>query len=246
MKTWSGIIAVTGVLVLATACQSSGAGGRELRITQTDDGCTPVSASVTPGEKIKLVVKNESAKDYEVEGIEGTPLEEVIIPEGRTRTPGFTVPGSTGVYKIKCYIPAGVTTIIELTAGAETTPQAQAPDAPTAQGASFSPADSIVKVALVDYTITPDATSLKAGVIRFDATNDSANHVHEMEVLRVKSNGSLQPMGEVAPLQPGEHGSLTLTLAPGTYRLACFITKGQYGGTIDHYQAGMHTDITVN
>jgi uncharacterized cupredoxin-like copper-binding protein len=246
MKMWSGITAVAGVLVLAAACQSSGAGGRELRITQTDEGCTPASASVTPGEKIKLVVKNESSKDYEVEGIEGTPLEEVVIPEGRTRTPGFTVPASAGVYKIKCYIPAGVTTIIELTADAEMTPQAQAPAPPTAQGASYAPADSIVKVALIDYAITPDATSLKAGVIRFDAMNDSTGHMHEMEVLRVKSNGSLQPLGEVAPLRPGERGSLTLTLAPGTYRLACFITKGQYGGTIDHYLAGMHADITVN
>lgn len=247
MKTWSGVIAVAGILVLGgAACQSSGAGGREVRITQNDDGCTPASVAVTPGEKLKLVVENDSSKDYEVEGIEGTELEEVVIPEGRTRTPGFTVPSREGVFKIKCYVPGGVSTIIELAAGAATTPQSQAPGAPTEHGASFAPADATVKVTLADYTVTPDATSLKAGAIRFDVTNVSTDAVHEMEVLRFKSATSFEPIGEVEILKPGESGSVTLDLEPGTYRLACLVTKGEQGSTIDHYQAGMHADITVN
>ncbi len=247
MKTWSGMIAVAGILVLGAACQSSGAGGREVQITQGNDGCTPTSISVTPGEKLKLVVKNTSSKDYEVEGIEGTELEEVVIPEGLTRTPGYTVPSGDGVHKIKCYVPGGVSTIIELTAGGAATPQTKAPGASTGQGASYAgKADSTVKVTLADYTITPDVAAVKAGAIQFVATNASVDAVHEMEVLRIKSDTSFVPLGEVPPMKPGDHGAVTLKLAPGAYRLACFVTKGEQGSTVDHYQMGMHADITVN
>ncbi len=113
--------AATGLLVLAAACASSGKGGREVQITQRDDGCTPTSIQVAPGEKLKLVVKNESGKDYEIEGVDGTNLEEVIVPKGRTRSPGYTVPSGEGTHKLKCYVPGGVSTIIELRAGAAAT-----------------------------------------------------------------------------------------------------------------------------
>jgi uncharacterized lipoprotein len=117
MKKMSGLVAVAVALALVAACSSSGAGGREVRITQRDDGCEPTSISVTPGEKLKLVVTNESSKDYEIEGIEGAKLEELVVPKGKTRSPGYTVPEGAGVHKLKCYVPAGPSTIIELTAG---------------------------------------------------------------------------------------------------------------------------------
>jgi hypothetical protein len=100
--------------LLLAACGSSGEGGREVEITQTDDGCTPASVSVTRGEKLKLVVTNQASKDSEVEGEQGTKLEEVLIPKGKTRTPGYTVPDSAETQHIKCYIPGGPATIIEL------------------------------------------------------------------------------------------------------------------------------------
>ncbi|HEX5480896.1 MAG TPA: cupredoxin domain-containing protein, partial [Dehalococcoidia bacterium] len=78
--------------ILMTACGSSGAGGRPVDITQADQGCTPATIAATPGEKLKLVVHNTSGKDYEVEGIDGTKLEEVVVPSGKTRTPGYNVP----------------------------------------------------------------------------------------------------------------------------------------------------------
>ena len=70
------------VAVVVTACSSSGAGGRPVDIAQADDGCTPTVITATPGEKLKLVVHNTSGKDYEVEGIDGTKLEELVIPCG--------------------------------------------------------------------------------------------------------------------------------------------------------------------
>lgn len=108
--------AAAGMIVLFAACSSSGAGGRPVTITQAAAGCTPTTIQAKTGEKLKLVVKNTSGKDYEVEGIEGTKLEELIVPAGKTRTPGYNVPGTAGTYKIKCYVPNGVSTTIEVQA----------------------------------------------------------------------------------------------------------------------------------
>jgi len=103
-------------LALSFACDSSGEGGREVLITQTEDGCTPESVDVTTGEKLELTAKNETGDIYELEGENGTQLDEVIVPEGKTRSVGFTVPDEAGTYEVKCYQPGGVTTIIKLEA----------------------------------------------------------------------------------------------------------------------------------
>ena len=71
MRTLLGVcLAIGGMLALA-ACGSSGEGGRKVNITQADEGCTPTSIEATAGEKLNLVVKNDSGGDYEIEGIDG-------------------------------------------------------------------------------------------------------------------------------------------------------------------------------
>ena len=62
-------------------------------------------------------MKNNTDKDYEIEGIEGTQLEEVVVPGGRDRSVGYNVPDDGGTFKIKCYVPGGASTIIEVRAG---------------------------------------------------------------------------------------------------------------------------------
>lgn len=113
--------AVAGIAVFVAACSSSGAGGREVQITQRDDGCTPTEFAAAPGEKLKLVIKNDSSNDpYEVEGIEGTKFEELNVPKGRTRSAGYTVPNSGEIHKLNCYVPGGVSTVLEVrTAGTQ-------------------------------------------------------------------------------------------------------------------------------
>jgi hypothetical protein len=107
------------VPLVALACSNSDNSPRtEVAITQTDDGCTPTSVNVSPGEKLRLAVRNDGKKDHEVEGTEGTKLEEVLVPAGRTRNVDYTVPNNKDVRKIKCYIPGGSTTIIQLVPGA--------------------------------------------------------------------------------------------------------------------------------
>lgn len=229
---------------LATvACSSSGEGGRVVDVTQANDGCSPASIDATPGEKLNLKVKNTSGNTYEIEGIEGTQLEEVLVPEDRTREVGYNVPSEGGTFKIKCYVPGGVSTIIEVKAG--TTSGSSTITAATATGSAPADVDATVTVGLTEYTVTPDKTSVDAGAIKFDATNNSTSMVHELAVLFVNDDGTFENMGEIEDIDPGSGGTVTIILAAGHYQLACLIAPGEAGSTVDHYQAGMHTDFTV-
>ncbi|MDE3094725.1 MAG: cupredoxin domain-containing protein [Chloroflexota bacterium] len=236
--------AVAAVALLA-ACASSGAGGRAVQIAQKDSGCTPTTVQATPGEKLKLVVKNESNKDYEIEGIDGTKLEELIIPSGLTRTPGYTVPDGPGIHKLKCYVPAGVSTIIEIHAGdaAATAPATAA--GVTGISTVAAPAGTVVTATLVDYTITPDRTDVPAGTVTFVAKNASPDHAHELAVLRAKGGGSFEKLGEIEALAPNQSGEMTLRLTPGKYILACLIVPGEAGSTVGHFKLGMETAFRV-
>lgn len=255
MKKLSGpALAGLGLLVLAAACTSSGAGGRKIEITQSNSGCSPTSVSVTPGEKLNLVVRNDSSNDaYEVEGIEGTNLEEVVVHGGKTLSVGYTVPDGAGTHKVKCYVPAGPSTIIELVAGSagstpsstSTSPAAAASPAASATGDAGTQADTSVAVTLTEYAVTADKPSVAAGKIRFIATNVSADQVHELAVLKTKDDGTFDTIGEIEGIDPGQGGSVVLDLAPGIYQLACLIAPGEAGSTVDHYQQGMHTVFTV-
>ncbi len=97
-----------------------------------------------------------------------------------------------------------------------------------------------------------DHATVKAGKVMFLVRNASKSLVHEMLVILLGPPATALPydtagnkvdedaihsLGEVEELRPGAHGSLTLALRPGTYRLMC----NQPG----HYHAGMYTDLTV-
>ena len=235
--------ATIGMTALLAACGSSGAGGRAVNVTQADSGCTPTTIQATPGEKLKLVVKNESGKDYEVEGIEGTKLEEVVVPSGRTRTPGYTVPDGAGTHKIKCYVPGGVSTIIEVQAGG--TPAAGQTPGSTATGQQAPASLAPLAVTLTDYRVDAAADSVPAGTVTFAATNASESNVHELYVLRVKGDGSYETVKELPDILPGAGGELTVDLTPGDYVLACLIVPGEAGSTVDHFKQGMHTPLRV-
>ena len=108
-------LAAAGFVVLLAGCGSSGEGGREVPITQGEEECTPQTIDAAPGEKLNLVVTNESDNEpYELEGEGGTNLEEIIVPQGRTREVGFDVPDEAGTYELKCYVPGELETIIDV------------------------------------------------------------------------------------------------------------------------------------
>ncbi|HNO66114.1 MAG TPA: cupredoxin domain-containing protein [Tepidiformaceae bacterium] len=105
------VAALAGSL-LAAACGGDSGDRRVIQITQTDDSCSPATIDVTPGEKVKFEVKNDGKRDQEVEGIDGTKLEELLIPSGKTRTVNYTAPKESGEQKVKCYAPGGSSTIL--------------------------------------------------------------------------------------------------------------------------------------
>lgn len=240
--------------LLFAACASSGAGGREVRITQTDSGCTPASMQARPGEKLKLVVRNDSGQDiYEIEGIEGTKLEELRVPQGRTRTVGYTVPQGAGTHKINCYVPSGASTTIEITVAESGTASPQAAgtavggDAGAAQdaaGAAPQPAGAVA-VTLLDDSVSADRVQVRAGTVRFIATNASTTSTHELVVLQLRADGTFETFGRTATIAPGAGASVTARLTPGRYQLACLLVPGESGSMVDHYQQGMRTEIEV-
>jgi uncharacterized cupredoxin-like copper-binding protein len=86
----------------------------------------------------------------------------------------------------------------------------------------------------------------------FNVTNDSKDMVHEMVISPIKDDKTPLPydktgnkvdedaaghLGEVAELEHGKNGSLTINMKPGRYILYCNIAG--------HYVLGMWTLITV-
>lgn len=119
----------------------------------------------------------------------------------------------------------------------------------------------IVEIALNDSSTNPamtgmqmkaEPTAVKAGRVTFKAVNRSRDLVHEVLVIPAPAPGKELPYdagsntinekrahsrGEISDLKPGAHGSLTLSLQPGSYLLVC----NQPG----HYKSGMLTKLTV-
>lgn len=101
--------------------------------------------------------------------------------------------------------------------------------------------------------ITADQTEVPAGTVTFKVTNDSKTDVHEMVLSPVADTGTPLPydeatmkvdedaaghLGEVAELEPGQSGALTIELKPGSYILYCNIPG--------HYALGMWTLLQVS
>ena len=109
------LVAASVALLLAlTACRDDGGASREIKITQTDQGCTPAEITAAPGEKLKLTMSNDTGHIYELEGEGGAHFEEVVVPEGKTRSANFTAPDAPGDYTLKCYDPGGLSTEIKV------------------------------------------------------------------------------------------------------------------------------------
>lgn len=241
MRTVLGLCLAGATALVIAGCGASGEGGREVDITQTDDGCTPTSIEATAGEKLNLVVKNETGDIYEIEGIDGAKLEEVIVPDGRTRSIGYTVPESGGTTKLKCYVPGGTSTIIEVKAGEG--PTGDVGEAEPTSASESAAADATVTVTLDEYKIAADGASVEAGNIRFVAEN-AGEEIHELYVLQAR-DGGYDVLGEVENVRPGESGAMTLELVPGEYQFACLIVPGEAGSTVDHFKEGMVKDFEV-
>ena len=106
-------------------------------------------------------------------------------------------------------------------------------------------------MAMAMLGVKADVDTVPAGNVTFNVTNGSKDIVHEMLVSPLPADSNLPyvaadykvdeeaagHLGEVAELDPGKTGSLTLDLKPGKYILFCNIPA--------HFMNGMWTVITV-
>ena len=147
-----------------------------------------------------------------------------------TRIPSFVV-------LLAVVVSAGL--ISPTAAQAESTVNARLQDSATAAGGAT------MRIAL-------DRDSVKAGRTTFRALNESAHLVHELIVVKLNPKQAELPydekratvvekrvrrLGEIADLEPGASGALTVNLTPGSYLLIC----NQPG----HYKAGMAARLSV-
>ena len=95
----------------------------------------------------------------------------------------------------------------------------------------------------LDYWVKPSETSVPAGKVTFDATNvGQLPHELMIEPMPMKMDAPGQPneeaaQGMIEDMNPGESGSMTLDLKPGTYTLFCNVAG--------HYAMGQHTMFKV-
>jgi uncharacterized cupredoxin-like copper-binding protein len=169
------------------------------------------------------------------------------VPAGKTRRLNYTAPSRESVQKLKCYVPGGASTIIELrvsgTAG-RATGDGEGADSRQSPATAMKP-DGTVRVDLIEYRVNADRRAVAPGPVKFAVTNLSKTEVHELAVLRVKSDGSFENMDEVEDIEPGASRELVLDLPAGNYVLACLIVPGEAGSRVDHFQQGMRLDFEV-
>ncbi len=117
----------------------------------------------------------------------------------------------------------GIATLPAADASVSGTPAADA-------GGEATTAGETVDVSLSEFTIeVPD--SLSSGPVTFNVTNDGTI-THNFEV---EGQGLEEELAQ--DLEPGQSGTLTVDLAPGTYEIYCPIG--------DHANQGMRVEVTV-
>ena len=105
-----------------------------------------------------------------------------------------------------------------------------------------NPNDRKVRVVLKEWQVMPEAKSIPAGTVTFDAVNEG-HEVHELVVRQRNDDGAYEELDEVDDIGKGTSKKLQMKLDPGTYELACLIVEEEDGETEDHYKLGMHETI---
>ena len=130
----------------------------------------------------------------------------------------------------------------------------------TLVSASCGGGGGTVDVTLQEFSITTDPTSLDAGDVTFEATNNGPNDTHEFVVFKtdlsstdlptdetgavVEDGEGVELIGEIEDVEVGDTKSVTLTLEPGNYVFICNIYDEEEQES--HYQEGMRTSFKVN
>ncbi len=118
-----------------------------------------------------------------------------------------------------------------------------------------------VDVGLQEFAVSPSTSSVSAGEITFDATNDGPNDPHELVVIKtdlavtdlptgddgavLEDGDGIEVIGEIEEFPVGETRSAAYDLDAGAYVLICNIVEIEDGENESHYQEGMRAAFTV-
>jgi uncharacterized cupredoxin-like copper-binding protein len=103
----------------------------------------------------------------------------------------------------------------------------------TTTGGVAAGAGGTVDLSATDFKFTPSDPSVKAGEVTFKMTNDG-QVTHSLEIEDVTPGHDQELEGDVSP---GQSGTLTANLKPGTYEFYCPVDS--------HKEMGMEGEITV-
>lgn len=115
-----------------------------------------------------------------------------------------------------------------------------------------APAGSI-QVKLSNWAVEPAQSTTRAGSVTFWAVHEM-DHMenaseggasHDLQVMKKKSDGSFELMGQVQGLKMGEAKALKVNLSAGDYELSCNVVEMINGQAIAHYPKGMVTQFKV-
>lgn len=126
-------------------------------------------------------------------------------------------------------------------------------------GTSCGGGGGTVGVTLQEFAVIPAESSVEAGEVTFEATNEGPDDVHEFVIFRtdlapdqlpVDENGAVDEAGEglelideIEDIPVGETQSVTVELESGNYVLICNIWDEDEQEA--HYQEGMRVAFTV-
>jgi hypothetical protein len=134
----------------------------------------------------------------------------------------------------------------------------------TPTAASTTPAGggggSTIDVALQDYSINADPTTVDAGEVEFDITNNGPS-VHEFVLIKTdlaaddlptdsdgaveEDGGDIEVIDEAEDVAVDGTASFSADLEAGHYVYICNIVEEEGGSTVAHYTNGMRGELTV-
>lgn len=117
-----------------------------------------------------------------------------------------------------------------------------------------------VDVSLYEWGVDPSTTSVSAGEVTFNASNDGGE-AHEMVIVKgvapedlpTDENGHVVEeqlpegsfVGEIEEFEAGSTESASFDLEPGTYTIFCNILEEDDGESESHFDNGMVNTIQV-
>jgi uncharacterized cupredoxin-like copper-binding protein len=136
-------------------------------------------------------------------------------------------------------------------------------DSSTPAATSAAAAGGTVAVTVQEFSVAAVPSSVGAGSVTFDVTNDGPDDTHEFVIIAtdldytalptdadgavLEDGEGMEVIDEIEDIEVGTTESVTADLAAGSYALICNVVQTEDDGSIEaHYSEGMRTGFTVS